>query len=197
MANSGSPLEETGLRTAARSDARSASAALVAVLVPVGLGVLAGASRVFLKTSLQMPGHSVIWWYAPILAAKLVAGRRYSATIAGLAAAGFVAAFARGGSLFVGPVAFTAAGAVTDVLGGALHILTRSRVALVVSAVILGMAANLARLCVRTVAHGPKWRFSLDALAGRALSYIAFGALTGAIVAGALILAGLRKKRGK
>ena len=194
MANSGSPLEETTLRNVAGSDARSTSVALVAILVPVGLGVLAGASRVFLKTTLQMPGHSVIWWYAPILAAKLLAGRRYSATIAGLAAAGFVAAFAHGRGFFVGPAAFTIVGIVTDALGGALHILTRNGFGLVVSAVVLGMASNVARLCVRTVAHGPKWRFQLGHVAHRTLSYLFFGALAGAIVGVAFLLAGRRKR---
>ena len=189
MAAYGSPSEKLGADNQARPiEARRATHIGITVLLPVLLGVVAGITKTpAFKTSLQIPGHSVIWWFAPILAAKLIAGRHYSATLAGLAAGCILAPFAHGAGRFLGPSSFALAGVVTDVLGVALRLRARSGLPLLLSAVTLGVAANLSRFPFMLLARGPHWYFTPLGLVGRLMSYIVFGALTGAIVACAVM----------
>lgn len=186
MGVSGSPLGKTSPSTVVIADA-AVTGALTTILLPVILGVVAAAPRVLFKTSLQMPGHSSIWWLAPILAAKLLAGRHYSATLASFAAGSFLVMFSYGTSRFLGPAAFMAAGVFIDGLGAVVRLLSRTGFGLFVCTVGLGVGANLCRFAVRLLHPGPKWRFDLVGMSGRIGSYAFFGALTGAIVAAAFL----------
>ena len=196
MAAYGNPSEELiASHPAGTAEACYAAHIGVTVLLPVLLGIIAGISKApFFKTSLGFPGHSVIWWFAPILAAKVIAGRGYSATLAGIAAGCALAPFSHGAGRLMGPAAFALAGVVTDSLALVLRLRARTGFALILSAVALGVAANLSRFVLKTFERGPRWNFTLLGVSGHLASYIFFGALTGAMVACALLAASKRRR---
>ena len=195
MKDTGSLLEKTSPRSVGAIETSLPVGLVYTLWLPLMLGALAGITKAFFKTSLAMPGHSVIWWFAPILAAKLVAGRQYSATLACLAAAAALAVFpGRKLTFWSGPAAFFAAGAVTDLLGAAVRFSSRKGFAFFLCAVAMAVAANLSRLLFKIVTHGPQWKFSLLGMSGRIGSYILFGIVTGAMVAGAFLLVGKDRK---
>jgi len=196
MAVYGNPSEEVSAkRPLGTAEAHYAARIGVTVLLPVLLGIVAGLSKApFFKTSLGVPGHSVIWWFAPILAAKLIAGRGYSATLAGVAAGCALAPFSHGAGGLMGPATFALAGFVTDALGLVLRLRARAGIALVVSSVTLGVAANLSRFAMKSLRGGRLWDYTLLGLSGRLASYVFFGALTGAMVACALLAASKRRR---
>jgi hypothetical protein len=58
-----------------------------AYLAIAAIGVLAGVAVAFARTPLQMPGHKVLYWMIPVLAARLRTGARAGATAGALSAA--------------------------------------------------------------------------------------------------------------
>ena len=76
-----------GSLSTGRSRASWNSAVLDGYLSVVAVGILAGIGVAFARTPVHLPGHKVIFWMAPVLAARLVTRSRAGASAGALATA--------------------------------------------------------------------------------------------------------------
>ena len=200
MAASGSRSEEMPLRCAdATTKAASPRATAVwrVALLPALLGVAAGLAKVFLDQGLGLPGHSVLWWFTPILAAKVATRARFGATGASVTAGGVVAVLSHGFGRVMAPVEFAASGLAADLLLGGVRFQAVSPPKLFAVAGLSGVMANLARLAFKMLLFsrpGPHWRLGAAGLGWRVASYAVFGAASGLLVA-AVYLVSRRQRR--
>ncbi len=147
-------------------------------------------AKIALRTPLQMPGHSGIFWMAIIIVAAGVVPKRGAASLVGLTS-GILAGFLGMGDFGAlnTLLSYTMVGVGTDL---ALWLLRNPE-----NVVVAALAATLGHLCKFLV----KWIFGIVAgapvgfvalgLLRAVLGYIIFGAIGG--VLGALTLAALRR----
>ncbi|MFH0964233.1 MAG: hypothetical protein V2A58_09500 [Planctomycetota bacterium] len=151
------------------------------------LGVVAGLAKTYFDPRLGLPGHSVIWWFTPILAAKVLTRSRLAATGASVTAGGVIMVLSSGTGRFLAPVEFAASGFAADLLLGSGDSLRQpSALRLFPVAVLSGIVANLARFGFKVLLFsrpGPRWRLDAAGLAWRVGSYVLFGAVCGLLAA--------------
>lgn len=168
--------------------ARSSKADAEAYLIMAAIGALAGIVVAFARMPLHMPGHKVVWWMIPVLAARLQTRAPAGATTGASATA--LTTLALGGRI-AGGFAMTplviVAGVILDAVAGYIE---RRRLS-VSHAMLLFAAAGLAGNLVCSIKQfvdpaGPFFSpANLAALRLAIASYAFFGLLAGVCGAGA------------
>jgi len=180
----GSPSIENG-RT--RAEGVPTAEAVAALLATCGVGLLAGLAAGGVRLGLGLPGHKVLVWMAPLVAARLILRSPLGGSAGALAAS--LGTMAAGGHLAGAamhlPVAVLAGG----VLDVAVHFIERCRLGAVWAISLMGLAglaANLVMLGKRLLVpsfqvHHFLWT---SGHAARCLSYAVFGLAAGLVGAG-------------
>jgi hypothetical protein len=184
----------------ANTSSRSLSVAehVTAVLVTAAVGAAAGLVAAQVRLHLGLPGHKVLFWLTPVLAARLILGGPAGATAGAVAAA--MATAAAGGNLagsFVHLPLIGVAGLVLDV---AAWLAERGRLAAAWAIPLMGLAGLAANLvCLGKRLLAPWWGEAGHTLWGvnaAPISYALFGLLAGLLGATAAWLVLRRTRRG-
>ena len=165
-----------------------------AVLITAAVGAAAGLVAGQLRLHLGLPGHKVLFWLTPVLAARLIAGGPAGATAGALAAA--VATAVAGGNLAGSLVQLPLIGVAGLVIDAAAWLAERrGPTALVIPLMgLAGLVANLVCFGKRLLApwgQAGHWLWGVDV---RLFSYALFGLLAG-LLGAALAYAVMRRLR--
>jgi hypothetical protein len=153
-------------------------------LAAAAVGVLAGIVVAYGRMPLHLPGHKALWWIPPVLAARLLTGRRAGASVGALAT--IATTLSLGGRLAGGALAMplvVLAGAILDV--AVFFVQNRAtekwRVLLLLSSA--AAAANLVCFVKRLWEPiGPFFSTSnIEDVSRVAVSYAVFGFIAGAL----------------
>jgi hypothetical protein len=171
-----------------------------AYLIMAAAGVLSGIAVTFVRTPMGMPGHKVLLWMIPVLAARLKTGARAGASAGAFASAGTMLSLGgriAGGGLML--PAIVAAGAILDLAVTFAHRRAMSAGGTLIVLAASGMAGNL--VCFANwaaIARGAVFTHgSSSELAAAALSYAFFGILAGFMggIAGLTLLRPWQRRR--
>jgi hypothetical protein len=155
-----------------------------AYLALAAVGVLAGIVVAYARTPLHLPGHKALFWIPPILAARLLTGRRAGASVGALST--ILTTLALSGRLAGGPVAMPLVLVAGLVLDLAVAVAQRRPGLQWRTVLLLSSAATAANLIcfLKRVWETTGAFFStgnLEDLARTAAWYACFGFLAGAI----------------
>jgi len=184
----------------ANTPSRSLSVAehAIAVLTAAAVGAAAGLLAGQLRLHLGLPGHKVLFWLTPVLAARLILSGPAGATAGALAAA--VATAAVGGNLAGSAVHLPLVGLAGMILDVTAHVAERRRLAAVWAIPLMGLAGAAANLvCFAKRLLAPWWGEAGHTLWGVSVapfSYALFGLLAGLLGATAAWLVLRRARRG-
>jgi len=174
---------------------------LQAVLITAAVGAAAGLVAGQVRLHLGLPGHKVLFWLTPVLAARLILGGPASATAGALAAA--IGTAVVGGNLAGSLGHLPIIGLAGVVLDAAAYVAQRGRLAAVWAIPLMGVAgaaANLICFGKRLLAPWGEQGHALLGLAGfdaSLVSYGFFGLLAGLIGSAAAYAIIGRRRRGK
>jgi hypothetical protein len=163
------------------------------------VGVLAGIVVAYARMPLHLPGHKALWWIPPVLAARLLTGRRAGATVGALAT--ISTTLSLGGRLAGGVVAMPLvilAGAILDVAVAAVQKRPVERWRLLLVLCSAATAGNLVCFIKRLGEPiGPFFSTNnIEDLMRAAISYAVFGFLAGALgTALAYVTMGILRRR--
>lgn len=183
----------------ANTRARSAAVGeyLSAVLITVAVGAVAGLVAGQVRLHLGLPGHKVLFWLTPVLAARLVLGGLGGATGGAMAAALGTAAV--GGNLAGWATHLPMIGLAGVVLDAAACLVERRRLAAAWAIPLMGIAgaaANIICFGKRLLAPWAEQGHAFLGLAGfdaSLVSYGFFGLLAGLV--GSATAYGIMKRR--
>ena len=175
----GSPLTEN---VADRWSSLTGAVGTRALLLSIVAGAVAGVLAAQIRLHLGLPGHKVLFWMVPILAARLLWRCPVGATMGATTAAG--TSFALGGNL-AGGFPYVAlvvlAGGVLDAVVAFAHARRLSTASTVLLLTAGGMAANL--LCLTKRVLTPVYNhlpiLGIPGPLATFMSYALFGALAG------------------
>jgi len=173
-----------------------ATESLGTFLAVCAIGLAAGAASACLRLHLGLPGHKVLVWLTPVMAARLVSRSPLGGTGGTLSAA--LGAMAAGGEL-AGPASFLPVTILAGMLMDAvIGLAERRRLAagwVFVLAAVGGLTANSVLAIKRLLTPVFTWHAwaGLSEVESRLLSYALFGALAG--VLGAALAWAIKRKR--
>jgi hypothetical protein len=163
-------------------------------LAAAAVGVLAGIVVAYARMPLHLPGHKALWWIPPVLAARLLTGRRAAASVGALAT--IATTLSLGGRLAGGALAMplvVAAGAILDVAVFAVQNRATGKWRVLLLLCSAAAAANLVCFIKRlSEPIGPFFSTSnIEDVSRAAVSYAVFGFIAG-LLGTALAYAAMR-----